>query len=337
VTIRPIHFPRFLLLLAALAACAARGPAADASTNVEVALLAEGASVSPGRPFVVGLRMTMRPGWHTYWKNPGDAGLPLRIAWDLPPGFSAGPIEWPAPERIVANTLVSYGYHGDVLLTVEITPPAAIAGDSVTIAGKFDWLECAEECVPGTASLRLALPVRGGTPAPGPAAPRFAHARARIPVAPTGWTFAAEAGPRAVSLAFRPPPGIAPRRAALFVDEPLVVDYAGPQGFERAGGGWRVTAPPAANAQPVLARLTGVLVVEGRRGSGAPIAVQVDVPVHAGDPAPAAAQTEPPSRARTRLTALIAGVLAAIVAGLLAVGYALRRAAGGPRDGHGPG
>ena len=61
--------------------------------------------------------------WHVYWRNPGDAGLPPRINWKLPDGFTAGEIMWPTPEVIVTEPLVSYGYHGDVLLPVLITPP----------------------------------------------------------------------------------------------------------------------------------------------------------------------------------------------------------------------
>lgn len=269
-----------------LFACSVCGSSAGASRNVAVALLSEQASIQPGRPFYVGLRMEMRRGWHTYWKNPGDSGLPLRVTWNLPEGFSAGPIEWPAPERIPEDILMSYGYRGEVFLPVEIIPPKRLAVDSVTIAGTFDWLECADICVPGSSELSLSLPVRSGPPAPGPAAPSFARARSRIPTTPTGWTFTAEAGPRAISLKFRAPPGISPRGAYLFVDQPLVAAYAAPQGFERIGGGCRLSVPPATNAPGTLERLTGVLVVEGRSGPRSRTAVQVDVPVTRGDPAP---------------------------------------------------
>ena len=73
-------------------------------------LVSEHASVQPGRPFQVGLRMKLKRGWHTYWKQPGDAGMPLRIEWTLPSEFRPGPIEWPAPERIPTSRLLSYGY-----------------------------------------------------------------------------------------------------------------------------------------------------------------------------------------------------------------------------------
>jgi len=283
-------------VLAALVASVGVGAgAADGSGNVSAALLAERAAVQPGRPFTVGLRMRMRQGWHTYWKNPGDSGLPLRITWNLPRGFSAGPIQWPAPERIPQNALMSYGYGGEVLIPIEIMPPRRVALDSITIAGTFEWLECKDICVPGSSALRLTLPVRVGTSAASPAAPSFARARSRIPTPSTGWSFAAKAGPRAISLAFRSPPGPPPRGAYLFVDQPLVTDYAAPQAFERTADGYRLTLRPDPNATSKLQRLTGVLVVEGRAGSNSGAAVQVDVPVSRGGPAQA-----PVTSARTR-------------------------------------
>jgi thiol:disulfide interchange protein DsbD len=285
-------------------------------------LLAEQASVEPGRPFTVGLRMKMRHGWHTYWTNPGDAGLPLRITWDLPEGFSAGPIAWPTPERMPESTLMSYGYGGEILLPIEIVPPARIGTDSVTLAGTFDWLECADVCVPASATLRLSLPVRPGQTKPGPDARAFAKARERLPSAPTGWTFTAEAGARAISLTFSGPPGTSAREAYLFVDQPLVADHAAPQGFESAGDGYRITVPPAPNAQGAPERLTGVLVVEGRAGSRSRTAVQVDVPVRGGDPAPAPAQTAGVQPTGPPVVALAVAAVAGL--GLFALRY-LRR------------
>jgi len=276
-----------LLLIAVVLSCSSatddRPRASATSGNVEVELLSEGASVQPGRPFHVGLRMRMHDGWHTYWKNPGDAGLPLRIAWDLPEGFTAGPIEWPAPERISGENLVSYGYHGEVLLPVEITPPATISGKRITLGGTFEWLECAEICVPASATLSRSLPVQQGLPAPGSHTASFAEARARIPAAPDGWTFAATAGAGAILLEFHVPPGAASLHGAyLFVDRPLVVDYVAAQRFERKGAGYRLTVNSAPNAQEAPDRMTGVLVVEADSGPGARSAVRVDVAVRPG-------------------------------------------------------
>jgi thiol:disulfide interchange protein DsbD len=311
---------RVVGLLAGLFAGTAGEASAAASGNISVALLPERVAVEPGRPFYVGLHMKMRRGWHTYWKNPGDSGLPLRITWNLPAGFAAGPIEWPAPERIPEKTLVSYGYSREVLIPIEITPPKRLAADSVTIAGTFEWLECKDVCLPGSSVLRLSLPVRPGRPAASSNARLFAEARSRIPRSPTGCSFSAEAGPRAISLAFRAPAGMSLRGGYLFVDQPLVADYAAPQGFERIADGYRLTVPPAPNVSGAPKRLTGVLVLEGSAGAKSRAAVQVDVPVSPGDPAPAPAQPErarPPAAPYVVLLALMGLGLALILAGAM--------------------
>jgi len=291
------------------------------SENIDVALLSERVSVQPGQPFRVGLHMKMKRGWHTYWKHPGDAGLPLRIDWTLPPGFKAGAIEWPAPEPIPTGELMSYGYGHEVLLAVTITPPARVTADLVTIAGAFDWLECKEACLAGSAQLDVTLPVRSEPPRPGPSAPLFDRARARLPRSPEGWSLAATAGPRAIELRFRPPSGVRPNGGTFFVDEPLVVEYAAPQGFKRSSGWYRLTLVPAANAANPPRRLTGVLVLDGldrRKGS----TIVVNVEALSGDPTPAPAQSPRRNWPRVPLYATLVALI-----GIVVVAALMRRAA----------
>ncbi|WP_376693918.1 protein-disulfide reductase DsbD family protein [Wenzhouxiangella sp. EGI_FJ10409] len=134
--------------------------------HIEVELVSEVDHVEPGQPFRVGLRMLPDAHWHTYWKNPGDSGLTTEFEWTLPDGASASPIEWPWPERVPMGHLVNYGYGGEHLLPVTITPPADLrAGGSFPIDLAADWLVCEEICIPGDAELSMTLPVRAG-PAP---------------------------------------------------------------------------------------------------------------------------------------------------------------------------
>lgn len=301
-------------LLAVLPSGTSRASSTGASENITVTLLSEQASVRPGTPFTLGIQMTIRDGWHTYWKNPGDAGLPLRIEWKLPGGFSAGPVEWLAPERISTGPETSYGYSREVLLPVRITPPERIDATSIPIEGTFQWLECSDVCLAGSATLDLALPVSQDEPRPGPAAPLFDAARSRMPSPGDRYSLTAEAGPRAVALSFRDPDRLAPDEGYLYVDRPLVVEYSAPQGFESAKGAYRITATPAANATGMPERLTGVLVIASRARSKPPTAILVDVPVKHGDPAPA-------RRAAMRGDAPLAWY--AVVFGLLGVGLAL--------------
>ncbi|HVQ29537.1 MAG TPA: protein-disulfide reductase DsbD domain-containing protein, partial [Vicinamibacteria bacterium] len=279
-------------LLAGLAVTPAEAASTGTSKHAKVALVAEGESIRAGQPFRVGLQMKLDSGWHTYWKNPGDAGLPVRLQWTLPDGFSAGPIQWPAPERIPAPPLMSYGYGDEVLLPVEITPPVDLNLKQLTLTVKADWLECRESCLPAKATLDLVLPIRPDEPKPGAAAPLFAEARRRLPETPDGWLLSAEAGPRAVALTFRAGGGLKPVGAYFFPDQPRVAEHAVPQGFEPLGDGHRVTLTPVAST-PKPDRLTGVLLVEG---GPHPRAIQVDVALASGDPAPAvAAAVAPPA------------------------------------------
>jgi len=120
-----------------------------------------------GQPVWVGLQLTHQPEWHTYWKNPGDSGLPITLAWTLPEGVSAGEIAWPLPKKFPIGNLANYGYEGTVLLPVplSITPAfkPALLGNNLEIKLKATWLVCRLECVPQDGEFVLQVPVRGST------------------------------------------------------------------------------------------------------------------------------------------------------------------------------
>src|SRR6188472_535459 len=123
-------------------------------------LLADTNAVVPGKPFQVGLLLRMAPGWHTYWKFSGDAGLPTEMKWKLPPGWKVGDIQWPIPLKTNdPGDIETYGYENEVLLMQEITPPGKIDGSSVNLSAEANWLVCEKICIPGSATLRLDLPI----------------------------------------------------------------------------------------------------------------------------------------------------------------------------------
>src|SRR5947207_15834810 len=115
-----------IALAAALPASAAAP--ANGAHPVTARLVPEAASMAPGTTLWVDLHLDIAPGWHTYWRNPGDAGLPTEIAWTLPADFSAGDIVWPVPERFVVEGLGNYGYRAAVVLLIPIT-----VGQGVTL------------------------------------------------------------------------------------------------------------------------------------------------------------------------------------------------------------
>ena len=232
-------------------------------------LVAETPDVVPGRPFDVALRLTLPAGWHTYWRNTGDAGSPTAIAWTLPAGFAAGPLSWPTPSRFVSGPVVSYGLAGDVWLLTRITPPADLApGTTATLTAAADWLVCADICVPEAATLTLRLPVaataRPAEPATGDA---FAAARRALPAAYPGSATLAEDGDRLLLDIGMPVAEARTIDAAWFFPERFgVVDNAGAQTLERTAGGVRLILP-AAPATTAPSAVAGVLVIErgGRR------------------------------------------------------------------------
>ncbi|MDT3679886.1 MAG: protein-disulfide reductase DsbD family protein [Burkholderiaceae bacterium] len=181
-------------MLGVLSTARAQAPAARAQAHsvpvagpvrvdsVEVELVADRAAVVPGEPMRLGLRIRHDPQWHTYWRNPGDSGLPTQVELRLPQGFEAGAIRWPAPQRLFIPPLANYGYEGEIVLPMALQPPRAIDGERVTIAAHASWLMCRDVCIPGDADVSLALPVQHA----GPAAPSsfvalFDDAERRMP------------------------------------------------------------------------------------------------------------------------------------------------------------
>ncbi len=126
---------------------------------VKATLLADTSAIIPGKPFTAGMLLRMAPGWHTYWKFSGDAGLPTEIKWKLPAGWKVGEIQWPIPLKTNdPGDIQTYGYQDEVLLMQEITPPAKIDIAPVKLSAEANWLVCEKICIPGGANLELELP-----------------------------------------------------------------------------------------------------------------------------------------------------------------------------------
>ncbi len=150
-----------------LAPPAARAQAVVDSGHVQAQLIAQSATAPPGGTVYVALRQKIDRGWHTYWRNSGDAGEPTRIAWTLPAGWRAGDLVWATPQRLPLKTLMDYGYTGEVILPVPITVPAsARPGQTVLLKAAVSYLVCEDLCVPEDAVLSLAVKVAAGAPGP---------------------------------------------------------------------------------------------------------------------------------------------------------------------------
>jgi len=147
---------------------------------VKPSLVADITARAPGKPFTAGVRFEIADEWDIYWQFGGDLGLPTRVDWELPPGFQAGPLQWPLPEAyLAAGDIMNYVYHHEVMLMAEITPPAQLPPGPVTIKAKLNWQMCnPSTCVPANADLTLALD--SGNPQPANAE-LFAKWRAQLP------------------------------------------------------------------------------------------------------------------------------------------------------------
>jgi DsbC/DsbD-like thiol-disulfide interchange protein/cytochrome c biogenesis protein CcdA len=180
-TLRRFEKPAAALAVASLAFVAHAQSFGPAHVRPVLAVATRGAPA--GGTLTVALVETIDPGWHTYWRNPGDAGEPTRIAWSLPAGWRAGDIVWPAPRRLPVGPLMNFGYVGQVVLPTSIAVPAdARPGSVAHIAAKVSMLVCADVCVPQDADLALDAPVTRG---PAPADPVWGRAiAATIAAAP---------------------------------------------------------------------------------------------------------------------------------------------------------
>ena len=152
--------------------------------KVHARLIAERDAVAPGGTVTVAVELDTRKDWHTYWRNAGEAGAATEIHWTLPPGWSAGPIQWPYPQSEAVGPIMDYGYEGKPWLLVDIhAPKDAAASGTVVLKAAVQLLVCAEVCVPEDKDLSLQLGVGEPSLPPDPA---FAAARAKLPV-PSPW------------------------------------------------------------------------------------------------------------------------------------------------------
>jgi thiol:disulfide interchange protein DsbD len=268
--------------IAVLATAAHAAPVTTAHVTAE--LVSDQAALVPGSTATLALRLSIERGWHTYWRNPGESGLPTTLAWRLPAGYAAGDIVWPAPRALPAGPLVNYGYEGQVFHLVPLTVPAnAPPGSSVKLAARADWLVCKETCIPEGADLALDMPIAAQAGASSWHAD-IAATRAALPQPlPAGWTVHANAiGPRiAVELA-APAAAADPGRLRFFADEERRIEASAPQVESRTADGRRVLQLPVSHELTgSFVQLRGVLTAErGLAADGAAVkAIALDIPI----------------------------------------------------------
>jgi thiol:disulfide interchange protein DsbD len=302
--------------LCSLQGAQAQAPSATVTTQqVKAELVAHAPEgVTPGKPMWLGLKIQHAPHWHTYWKNPGDSGLPTTMEWQLPAGVQAGAIEWPTPAKLPLGPLLNFGYEGTLLLPVPVTVPAGFQGDTLEVKLRADWLVCKDVCIPEGGDFVLRVPAQAATA--GHAA-LFEAARAAVPQPVSGGQASARIEQGALVLQVSGLPAAWQGKAiAYFPETTGVIQNAAKPEEKWDGGTWtaRVPLDPQRTESPTT--MPSVLVA-----AGVPTGVQVQVAVQGPWPAAAAAPATLPPLVDAAPGATAAGGAPAVAA--TSLGWAL--------------
>jgi thiol:disulfide interchange protein DsbD len=255
----------FALLILPWLPAQALESAAQESPRARVTLVADHLAIAPGQAFQLGLRIRLAPRWHSYWRHAGDAGAPTEISLTLPEGSTAGPIAWPTPQAIPFGPLMSFGYYGEVMLPMQITPPASLrAGEVFSISAEATWLVCDDVCIPEEGSFRLDLPVVAEAQTNPDLTPLFAAAA--LP-RPSPWQASATIQGDALRLRLIGPGlGRESLKEALFIPGASgLLDHAAPQRLSH-GADWLELTLKRADRPENLATLEGVLLLTDQGG-----------------------------------------------------------------------
>jgi thiol:disulfide interchange protein DsbD len=256
-----------LLLLAAGLPAAAASSSADVP-HVHVQLIFPEDQLYPAGNNAVGLYFKLEPGWHIYWKNAGDSGEPPHIAWTLPDGVTAGPMQFPAPKRLPLGPLMDFGYEGEALFPMKLQVAATVKPGPVHLHAKVDWLVCREVCIPGKAELDTTLqllaqepPVVSGSTLDAALMKRLASAlpkpqptsiKAVFQPAKDGFRLAVETGQKEST-------------AVFFPVDPDILDNPAQQKFTSTAKGLILDLKKDASLSANPAQLKGVLELSGGR------------------------------------------------------------------------
>lgn len=235
----------------------------DAHTQVELVSNVE--TVAPDQPFQAAVRMKMDPGWHVYWKNSGDSGLPVSINWEVPSETNAPQIHWPVPQRFEEEGLTTYGYTQTVLFIKDITLPRDFAEPGAVLRARVDWLACERICVPGKADLVLNVPV-SDTILPSAWAYDFEQTAKQWPQ-PSPWPISAFQNKEMIGLNVAISPESQAEVASLefYPERNDIIVHSAPQSWRATPGGMELLIQKSA-IQAKIDVLSGLLIVHDTTG-----------------------------------------------------------------------
>ena len=299
----------FTALSALGLARSASAQGAFVSEQSRAELVAERSTAAPGESVWVALKLDVAPGWHTYWRTPGDSGLPAEIHWSLADGMTAGAIQWPTPERIAYGDLMNFGYHGTVLLLTQLQLGQDVAVGETTLTADATWLVCSDICIPESASFELPFSVAAsgddarGNATDTPSSAAIAATRDALPTTAT-WPSSASVSGTTLTFTARPELPGEITGAAFFPYEEGVIINAAPQELHLANGEVRLSIA-AGDSAAGLDRIDGLLVLET---AGAATGYEVSAPV-SGAPKDVAAEASSMTLAAALLLAFLGGLI----------------------------
>jgi thiol:disulfide interchange protein DsbD len=219
----------------------------EPSCKVTALPVQEGVRV--GKPIEIALQFDIEPGWHIYWKNPGDSGEPTTIKWNLLEGWKEIDVRFPTPHAIDAGGVVNYGFENKVTLVSRLRPPANFSGDAVNLTGEASYLICKEACVPGSRKFSVSWPAE--------------------PIEPNTWREALFALPKTygrpltsayadgkLTISF---PEKQVTKAYFFASNGNVVNHSAAQSLTSTDSGYDLTVPLSEFSTSKPAKVEGVL------------------------------------------------------------------------------
>ncbi|HTN41373.1 MAG TPA: protein-disulfide reductase DsbD domain-containing protein, partial [Asticcacaulis sp.] len=304
-----LRFIACLFVLAcALPAYAEEGQNSGKSPHITARLIAESATVAPSGDITLALDYTAVPGWHTYWINPGDTGLPPRFIWNLPDGITTGDIRWPVPERLPSFGLVSYGYTGKQLLEMQLhNGSKLVAGDILPIRAKVNFLVCADVCIPESVDVSLDLKV--GELKRGADASVIAAAKAKNKVVMfTDLTATIDIKNGVVEIGV--PLFLNSQAVYIYAEQPGIISPSAPQTVKVGSKGFSISVKAAGATLPE-GKLMGLLQLNDGSYVRLPL---VPAPL---DPAFQDLGAAPTVKAETSLSGILIAIFGAFIGGLI--------------------
>lgn len=310
----------FVLAIGAAPASAENGGLPDNVPKVQATFVPERVGVAPGSTVTIALKEVIRKNWHTYWRNPGDAGAPTTIMWHLPSGWTAGAVQWPYPKRLPVAALMDFGYEGQVALLTDLTAPRdAQPGSTADISADVNWLVCSDVCIPESRHLSLNLPVMAHEPpADSSVAGLFATTRGHLPQK-SPWAAHYDAADKRFALLIEHPLAAQelPREAVFYPYDDGIVEAAAPQRLETNASGLVLESSSGAKLasaakRQVVRDISGLLVLTSASGATSSYELQAQ-------PGPVAAATPVaiPSDGLSLIFALLSAVLGGLILNLM--------------------